>query len=104
MTVATATIFNNYVDGEWAPGPTFENRNPADTTDLVGLFVKGSAADMMAAADAAARAYPAWSSLPAPTRGAYLFKVAEILESQIEEIATEMTREEGKTLPESRGE
>ena len=96
--------FSNYINGEWVSGPTFENRNPANTDEVVGLFVKGAAADMKAAADGAAQALPAWSGLPAPTRGNYLFKVAEILEHKFDQIAAEMTREEGKTLPEAKGE
>jgi len=93
-----------YIDGAWVDGPVFENRNPADTDELVGLFTRGSAADIEAAAAAAGRAHAAWSALPAPARGNYLFKVADILDRKFEQLAEEMTREEGKTLPESRGE
>jgi acyl-CoA reductase-like NAD-dependent aldehyde dehydrogenase len=96
--------FLNYIDGAWAPGPTFENRNPANTDELVGLFTKGSPADIASAAEAASRALPAWSALPAPARGNYLFRVAEILDRKFDQIASDMTREEGKTLPESKGE
>ena len=56
------------------------------------------------AADAAQAALAAWSAMPAPARGALLFKVAENLERRFDEISAEMTREEGKTLPESKGE
>jgi alpha-ketoglutaric semialdehyde dehydrogenase len=97
-------VFQNYINGEWVGGPTFENRNPANTDEVVGLFVKGSAADVSAAADAAQTAFAAWSSLPGPARGNYLFKVAEILDRKFDSIAADMTREEGKTLPEAKGE
>ncbi len=96
--------FRNYINGEWVSGDTFENRNPANTDEVVGLHVKGSAADVQAAAEAAAAAFPAWSSLPGPARGNYLFKVADILERKFDEISADMTREEGKTLPEAKGE
>src|SRR5713101_6500045 len=96
--------FRNYIDGDWVAGPTFENRNPANTDELVGLFVKGSASNVHEAAAAAAKALPQWSALPAPARGNLLFKVAEILDRKFDQIAAEMTREEGKTLPESKGE
>ncbi|HFB97859.1 MAG TPA: aldehyde dehydrogenase family protein, partial [Bryobacterales bacterium] len=56
------------------------------------------------AADAAERALGEWAAMNAPARGRYLFKVAEILESRLDQLAEEMTREEGKTLPEARGE
>jgi len=42
--------------------------------------------------------------MAAPARGNYLYKVAEILDAKAERLAVEMTREEGKTLPEARGE
>ncbi len=101
MSVAT---FPNYINGEWRTGATFENRNPANVQELVGLFVRGTPEDVGAAADAAQAALAGWSSLPAPARGSYLFRVAEILERKAEQLAVEMTREEGKTLPEARGE
>ncbi len=97
--------YPNYINGEWVAGPkTFENRNPANTDEVVGLFVRGSAQDVAQAAEAAQCAYPAWSALTGPARGNYLFKAAELLDARFEQLAQEMTREEGKTLPESRGE
>lgn len=101
--MATET-YRNYINGEWVSGPTFENRNPANTDEVVGLHVKGSASDVEAAADAAAAALPGWSSLPGPARGNFLFKVADILDRKFDAIAADMTREEGKTLPEAKGE
>lgn len=97
-------IFANYIDGAWVEGSTFENRNPADTNEVVGLFVKGSAADVTRAAEAAKAAFPGWSGLTGPARGAYLQKVADLLDARFESIAADMTREEGKTLPEAKGE
>jgi NAD-dependent aldehyde dehydrogenases len=58
--------FKNYINGEWVAGPTFENRNPANTDEVVGLFVKGSSADVEAAAEAAAAAFPPGRLCPAP--------------------------------------
>ena len=103
--MANAKHYPNYIDGEWvSKDATFENRNPANTEELVGIFTKGSAKDIVAAADAANAAFPAWASTTAPARGAYLFKIADFLESRLDELAEEMTREEGKTLPEAKGE
>ncbi len=96
--------FGNYIHGEWVAGSTFENRNPANTDELVGLFIKGTAADIASAAEAAQAALPGWAKMAAPARGNYLYKVAEILDAKAERLAVEMTREEGKTLPEARGE
>ena len=55
-------LFANYIDGEWVAGATFENRNPANTDELVGEFVNGTPADAEAAAQAAARALPGWAA------------------------------------------
>jgi alpha-ketoglutaric semialdehyde dehydrogenase len=96
--------FRNYINGEWVSGDTFENRNPANTDEVVGLFVKGKAADVDAAAAAAQAAFVGWAGLPGPARGNYLFKVADILDRKFDQVAADMTREEGKTLPEAKGE
>ncbi len=98
-------IYPNYIDGQWtAGGSHFENRNPANTAEIVGLFAKGTAAGVADAAAAAARAFPGWANLNAPARGAILFKAAEILDRRFDQVAADMTREEGKTLPEAKGE
>jgi len=100
-------VFHNYINGRWVEarsGKTFPNINPADTDETVGIFQASSAGDVEAAFEAAVKAQPAWAGLPAPRRGEYLFKAAEILESRLAKLGEEMTREEGKTLPESKGE
>src|SRR2546428_11039425 len=102
-----AETFLNYIAGQWAEvksKTTFSNVNPADTSETVGLFQASGPEDIRAAFDAAIRAQASWAALPAPRRGEYLFKAAEILESRLTKLAEEMTREEGKTLPESKGE
>jgi aldehyde dehydrogenase (NAD+) len=98
-------MFGNYIGGEWiSTGATFENRNPANTAEVVGAFVKGTAADIDAAAAAASAAFPAWSATSGPARGHILYKAADILDKNFESVAADMTREEGKTLPEAKGE
>src|SRR5580692_6314699 len=97
--------FANYINGEWVSGAkTFDNRNPANTEELVGTFTKGSAEDMKAAASAAAAALPAWSAMSGPGRGNILYKAADILDRKFDSVAADMTREEGKTYPEAKGE
>jgi acyl-CoA reductase-like NAD-dependent aldehyde dehydrogenase len=100
-------VFRNYVGGQWVEckaKKTFPNLNPADTDEVVGLFQASAAEDMVEACDVAAKAQPAWAALPAPRRGEFLFKAAEILESRLQQLGEDMTREEGKTLPEAKGE
>jgi aldehyde dehydrogenase (NAD+) len=77
----TATIYRNLIDGEWvasASGATFENRNPANTDDLIGLFQQSTRDDVNAAIAAAARAYERWRLVPAPRRAEILFKAAQL--------------------------
>jgi len=99
--------FKNFIGGQWVnarSGATFENRNPADTDEVVGLFAKSDRDDTREAIAAAAAAQPAWASMPAPKRGEVLYRAANLLEARADQVAREMTREEGKTLPEARGE
>ncbi|MES1257337.1 MAG: aldehyde dehydrogenase family protein, partial [Acidobacteriota bacterium] len=83
---------------------TIETRTPANTDEIVGLFAEGTAADMGADAAAAEAAFSGWAGMPAPARGNILFKAADILEKKFDQLGEEMTREEGKTLPEAKGE
>ncbi len=99
-------VYLNFIDGEWvesSTGETFENRNPADTRDLVGVFQKSAKADVDAAVDAAKRAFAKWRLIPAPRRAEIVFRAAEILIERKEEYARDMTREMGKVLAETRG-
>src|SRR5689334_22192959 len=101
-----SVIHNNYIGGRWVPassGATFENRNPADRRDLVGLFPDSGAEDVDRAVGAAREAFHSWRLMPAPKRGELIFKIGEILKRRKEEIARAMTREMGKILKETRG-
>jgi acyl-CoA reductase-like NAD-dependent aldehyde dehydrogenase len=105
-TTLNATIYHNYINGRWTPsdsGETFENRNPANTDDLIGHFQKSTRRDVEAAIDAAARAYEMWRLVPAPRRAELLFRVAQLLVERKEQFARDMTREMGKVLKETRG-
>jgi acyl-CoA reductase-like NAD-dependent aldehyde dehydrogenase len=101
-----AKTFGNFVGGEWVPAgskKTFENRNPADTSEVVGVFADSGAEDVERAVAAAHEAYPGWRALPAPKRGEILFRTAEFLVRRKEDLARDMTREMGKILDETRG-
>jgi alpha-ketoglutaric semialdehyde dehydrogenase len=106
MPATSATVHHNYVDGEWVPstsGQTFENRNPANTDDLIGVFQQSNTKDVDIAIAAAARAYEQWRLVPAPLRAEILYKAAQIIVARKEEFARDMTREMGKVLNETRG-
>jgi alpha-ketoglutaric semialdehyde dehydrogenase len=101
-----ADQYKNFIDGRWLTArsaKTFENRNPADRDDLIGLFPASSAEDVDAAVRAAQKAFNAWRLVPAPKRGELLYRVGELLRKYKEEIARGMTREMGKVLKETRG-
>lgn len=102
----TSSTFQNFIAGAWsdaATGERFDNRNPADTTDLIGTFPKSGKADVDRAVAAAQRGFAQWSRTPAPVRGEVLRRVGEILLDKKEPIARAMTREMGKVLVETRG-
>ncbi len=106
-TTTTIPAPGNLIGGAWQPaisGQTFENRNPADTDDLVAHHAASDDRDLDAAFAAASEAFPAWRRTPGIARGNILYRAAEILASRVEAIARELTREEGKTLKEATGE
>jgi aldehyde dehydrogenase (NAD+) len=104
--VPPVATFRNFIDGAWVPsssGAVFENRNPANSHDLIGVFQKSNTADVDAAVDAAHRAYRHWRLVPAPRRAELLFRAAEMIAERKEALARDMTREMGKVLDETRG-
>ena len=101
-----SNTFRNFIGGQWvAPstGNYFENRNPADQDDLIGLFPSSGEADVHAAIDSARGGFERWKRTPAPARGDVLRRVGDLMAARKEEIANLMTREMGKPLTETRG-
>jgi aldehyde dehydrogenase (NAD+) len=101
----TAPGAANFVAGKWTAsrdGRTYERHNPWRPSEVVGEFPSSSSDDVDAAVTAAAAAFPEWSGMPAAKRGAILTKAAAVIESQVEDIAQDMTREMGKPLREAR--
>lgn len=101
MTNMGSQVFLNYIGGEWCEsqgGGTFENRNPADTRDLVGRFQASTADDARAAVQAASQAFPAWRKLSVAARAKILQRAADYLEANADTFARELTREEGKLV------
>ncbi|MFL5778103.1 MAG: aldehyde dehydrogenase family protein [Chloroflexota bacterium] len=98
--------FHHFIAGEWCDSTsarTFESRNPADVSDIVGRFQQGTAADVAMAVKAAETALPMWRRTPAPKRGEILYRFAALLGENKERLARAMTREMGKVLSEARG-
>jgi len=100
------TKFQNFINGKWVnarSGKTFENRNPANWDEVVGLFPLSDTADVEAAVKAAREAFDSWRLVPAPKRGDILRKVGDLMTERKEELAKLMTREMGKVLLETLG-
>src|SRR5688572_10015783 len=100
-------LLRNFIDGEWvesATRRTVDNVNPADTRQVLGKAVKSSKEDTNRAIDSAKRAFASWRKVPAPKRGTIIFDAMRIMSERREEMAQALTREEGKTLAEARGE
>ncbi len=98
--------FKNFVAGKWsapATGKYFENRNPADVTDLIGRFPDSGVRDVEAAVRSAAAAFVKWSKTPAPARGDILRRVGDLLTERKDALADAMTREMGKVVAETKG-
>jgi aldehyde dehydrogenase (NAD+) len=101
-----AEQFKNYIDGKWRSaqtGKTFENRNPANRNDLIGLFPASGQGDVDDAVEAAKKSFASWRLVPAPKRGELLYRAGELLKKHKEELARVETREMGKVLKETRG-
>ena len=101
-----AKEFRNFIDGKWVgaeSGRTFENRNPANWDEVVGVFPKSGKEDVERAVRAARGAFEKWRLVPAPKRGDILRRVGDLMTSRKEELSRQMTREMGKVLAETRG-
>jgi aldehyde dehydrogenase (NAD+) len=98
--------YKNLINGKWVgarSGEKFENRNPADWEELVGVFPKSGPAEVDEAVEAAEQAFRKWRLVPAPKRAEIIYRAGELLRKHKEEIARDMTREMGKVIQETRG-
>ena len=105
-TSAVSRHHKNFINGDWVEahqGTTFEDRNPANAGELVGMFPLSTKEDVNDAVDAAKQAFKKWRLTPAPRRAEILYRAAEILVKRKEDLARDMTREMGKPLAETRG-
>src|SRR5262249_13545710 len=101
-----AKIYKNLIGGQWTEsrsGQTYENLNPADTRDVIGVFQRSDKRDIDDAVIAAREAFERWRLVPAPRRAEIIFRAGQILLERKEEYARLMTREMGKVLKETRG-
>jgi acyl-CoA reductase-like NAD-dependent aldehyde dehydrogenase len=105
MIETSVMTYKNLINGEWvdsSSGKTFASKNPARTSDIIGIFQSSTAEDAQQAVHAAEKAFAAWAKTAPSKRAEILNKAADILESRLEKLAEELTREEGKVISSSR--
>jgi aldehyde dehydrogenase (NAD+) len=100
----TTITVKHLIGGEWAGKPDRERRNPARPGDVVAEMPAGGPQEVAAAVTAAQSALTTWRRVPAPARGAILARASELLAARREEVARDLTAEEGKTHAEATGE
>jgi malonate-semialdehyde dehydrogenase (acetylating)/methylmalonate-semialdehyde dehydrogenase len=106
MLTAQSEYAAHYIGGEWIRGEGMDSMdvmNPATGESLATVPLAGPQ-EVGRAVEAAAAAFPAWRQTPPPDRIQYLFRLKQLLETHFDEIARITTRENGKTLTESRAE
>jgi len=101
----TDTI-HNLIGPNWqspASAGTFAPVCNPSTGEVIGEVPLCGRSEVDLAVQAALRAFPHWSATPAPARAACLFRYRELLEQNSEDLSRIITRENGKTLAEARG-
>ncbi len=101
------SVYRSFIDGKWidsASGRTTPNINPANVDDVIGTIELASRDEARRAVEAAYNAFREWKRTPAPARGRIVARAARLMEERKEELAAAITREEGKTISEARGE
>jgi succinate-semialdehyde dehydrogenase / glutarate-semialdehyde dehydrogenase len=93
-----------YLNGQWLdPQDPLPVTNPGTTEVFAQVGTVPRETVAQAIQDAAA-AWPTWRDTPGRERGQYLAAIADVLERRSDEIAHTITLENGKPLPQSRGE
>jgi malonate-semialdehyde dehydrogenase (acetylating)/methylmalonate-semialdehyde dehydrogenase len=105
QTSHSVETLDNFIGGRWTPSKAtdfFDVHNPA-VGDVIGRTPLSTRADVDAAVQAAASAFPGWRDTPVNARAQVLFRFKALLEQHFEELARIVTTEHGKTLDEARG-
>ena len=95
-----------FIGGQWTPavsGKTFETVNPA-TEEVIATVAEGDAADVDLAVDAARKALEQgpWAKMDARDRGRLMYKLADLMEENLEELAALETLDNGKPIRDAR--
>jgi betaine-aldehyde dehydrogenase/5-carboxymethyl-2-hydroxymuconic-semialdehyde dehydrogenase len=93
---------DHYIGGErLASAATFEDLSPIDESRLADV-ARGGDEEVDAAVGAAQRAFPDWAALGPQGRGDYLFRLADLIEDRVDELAQIETLDNGSLLEASR--
>ncbi|WP_288989185.1 aldehyde dehydrogenase family protein [uncultured Sphingopyxis sp.] len=95
---------HNLIGGVWTAGDPAENRNPSDTSDVIGTYHQATPDDVAHAIAVARSAFPAWRRSGAQTRMELLDRIGAEILARSDELADLLAREEGKTRREALGE
>ncbi len=95
------------IDNQWinsVSGKTFETINPS-TGEVIANVAEGDAADIDKAVKAARKAFDhgPWRKMNARARGRLMYKLAELMEEHLDELAALETLDNGKPINDSRG-
>jgi malonate-semialdehyde dehydrogenase (acetylating)/methylmalonate-semialdehyde dehydrogenase len=97
----------NLIGSQWRPAArgvgSLPIYNPA-TGEVIEQVPLSGAADVDAAVQAAVKAYAGWSRTALMERVRLMFRFKALLEDNVENLASIITRHHGKTLDEARGE
>ena len=97
--------FDNWIAGEWVGSDArIENINPSDTRDVIGLYAQANFDDLERSVKAAINAQKQWRAKPLEARQAVLDRIGRALMENADSLGELLSREEGKTRPEGRGE
>src|SRR3569833_2693310 len=96
----------NYINGQWVISESKDCQNVVDpaTGEAIGIVGLSTAQEVDSAVRAAAVAFESWRRTPPEDRIQPLFKLKAILETHVDELARMISRENGKTLTEAKGE
>ena len=89
----------NFINGNWIESASDQfvpNRNPANCDEVLCESPQSTAEETALAIEAAHNAFPGWKETTGPKRGKILFQAVNLLQERAEELATVLTKEEGK--------
>jgi malonate-semialdehyde dehydrogenase (acetylating)/methylmalonate-semialdehyde dehydrogenase len=104
--IITETHLPNYIAGQWTESRTTEWQNVVNpaTGETLAKVPISTAAEVDAAVEAGAAAYPEWRRTPPEDRIQPLFKLKQLLEEHIGDLGRIITQENGKTFGEAKAE